>query len=184
MVPSGTSGVVARCVRLTALREINNNAWTSAAEIDLVNDQGQVLDQTGWTVKAVDSQELVGEDGAATNAIDGNDGTLWHTQWSGANPTPPHHIDIDLGSEHALTALQYLPRQDGGVNGTIADYQVFVSPQCTTTWTLVADGTWNANTTRKTATLLRRVHRPTRRRCWLSIADQQRDRGRDARRWR
>ena len=153
VVASGTSGVVARCVRLTALREINNNAWTSAAEIDLVNDQGQVLDQTGWTINAVDSQELVGEDGAAANAIDGNDGTLWHTQWSGANPTPPHHIDIDLGSEHALTALQYLPRQDGVLNGTIADYQVFVSPQCTTTWTLVADGTWNANTTRKTATL-------------------------------
>ena len=147
------SGVVARCVRLTALREINNRAWTSAAEIDLVNAQGQVLNHTGWTIKAVDSQELVGENGAAANAIDSNNGTIWHTQWASANPTPPHHIDIDLGSQRTLTALQYLPRQDGGINGTIADYQVFISPQCTTTWTLVANGTWNANTTRKTATL-------------------------------
>ena len=145
---------MAQCVRLTALREINNKALRpSAAEIDLVNDQGQVLDHTGWTIKAVDSQELVGENGAAANAIDGNDGTIWHTQWSAASPTPPHYIDIDLGSEQTLAAvLQYLPRQDGGINGTIADYQVFVSPQCTATWTLVANGTWNTTTTRKTAT--------------------------------
>src|SRR5262245_25038065 len=33
-------------------------------------------------VVSVDSQELVGENGAATNAIDGNPATFWHTEWA------------------------------------------------------------------------------------------------------
>ena len=150
--PGASTGVSARCVRLKALSEINGNPWTSAAEIGLLDTQGQALPKTGWTVAGVDSQELVGEDGRATNAIDGNTATFWHTQWQGANPPPPHNIDIDLGSQQTLTGLQYLPRQDTGVNGTIAGYQVFVSPQCTGTWTEVSQGTWAANKTLKTAT--------------------------------
>ena len=147
-----TSGaLLASCVRLTALSEINGKAWTSAAEIGVLDGQGQALSRAGWTVAGFDSQELVGENGRATNAIDGQTGTIWHTQWKGASPPPPHYIAINLGQQRTVSGLQYLPRQDGGVNGTIKDYQVHVSPDCAT-WTQVAAGTWAANTTLKTAT--------------------------------
>jgi hypothetical protein len=43
-----------------------------------------------------------------------------------------------------------LPRQDGRANGTIAGYQVYVSPDGTTWGTAVAAGTLAANTNEKT----------------------------------
>ncbi len=47
-----------------------------------------------WQMKvvSVDSEELTGADGRAQNAIDGNNKTIWQTQWSGASPQPPHEI--------------------------------------------------------------------------------------------
>ena len=47
--------------------------------------------------------------------------------------------------------LDYLPRQDGGTNGTIADYQIQVSTDGTA-WTQVAAGTFTAGNTLKSVT--------------------------------
>jgi fibronectin type 3 domain-containing protein len=47
-----------------------------------------IIPQQQMRVVAVDSQEQVGENGTATNAIDGNATTLWHTAWS-RPPCPP-----------------------------------------------------------------------------------------------
>ena len=137
---------------MAAFSAINGGAWTSASEIDLLDGQGQLISKTGWSVAGFDSQEATGENGRATNAIDGQTGTIWHTQWLGGNPAHPHFISINLGQQRSLTALQYLPRQDGGVNGTILRYQVDISPDCAT-WTRVSEGTWAADTTRKSAVI-------------------------------
>ncbi len=120
VVPGST-----RFVRLEALSEINGNPWSSAAEINLLGLNGQVLSRTGWVVSA-DSQELVGESGAVTNAFDGNAATIWHTQWQAASPPPPHWVMINLGGATDVGGLRYLPRSGGG-NGTIARYNVYLS---------------------------------------------------------
>ncbi|MEE1827332.1 discoidin domain-containing protein [Streptomyces sp. BE20] len=84
------------------------------------------IPRDGWTATA-DSIETVRENGQATNAIDGNDSTIRHTQY-GTGITPmPHWIDIDLGRSRTVGRLDYLPRQDGGTNGTMADYQILTS---------------------------------------------------------
>jgi len=72
---------------------------------------------SGWTV-TTDSAELTGENGAASNAIDGNPATIWHTQWQSANPLPPHWLQIDLGASYTVGGMKYLPRQDASANGT------------------------------------------------------------------
>ena len=41
-----------------------------------------IIPQQQMRVVSVDSQELIGQNGAATNAIDGNPATFWHTEWS------------------------------------------------------------------------------------------------------
>ena len=146
-----SSAIAASCVRLRALSEINGRAWTSAAEIDVLDAQGRALSKAGWTVAGFDSQEVVGQNGWAINAIDGQAGTIWHTQWSGGSPGPPHYIDINLGQARSVSGLQYLPRQDGGVNGTIAGYEVYTSADCSS-WIKVASGTFAANTTRQVVT--------------------------------
>jgi hypothetical protein len=86
-----------------------------------------LLPQDGWTLKYVDSQELIGENGAAENAFDNDPTTFWHTQWSGSSPKHPHEIQIDLGGVYEIQGFQYLPRQDGTSNGRIKQYELYVS---------------------------------------------------------
>ncbi|MFF4829913.1 family 20 glycosylhydrolase [Streptomyces sp. NPDC001312] len=97
-----------------------------------------LIDQSTLRVHDVDSQETVGENGAATNAIDGDPNTFWHTQWYSAAPGFPHHITLDLGKTYDVTGLQYTQRQNAR-NGRIQDYRIAVSADGTT-WTEVATG--------------------------------------------
>ena len=94
-------------------------------------------------VAMADSQETQGEDGRATNAIDGKLSTYWHTQWKTAPPPLPHRLQLALSSEWWMVGLRYLPRQDRLANGTIADVRVEVSRDGAA-WQEVARGTWPA----------------------------------------
>ena len=94
------------------------------------------------TVQSVDSQESSGENGAAVNAIDDNPQTKWHTKWSPSADPLPHQIQLDTGATHAISAVRYLPRQDGSANGRIGQYEVYVSTDGTTWGTAVATGTF------------------------------------------
>lgn len=77
-------------------------------------------------VVAADSQEVDYENGAATNAVDGDPSTFWHTQWGSAQPGYPHWIVLDLGTSQEIGTLRYLPRQDAVV-GFVKEYEVYVS---------------------------------------------------------
>ncbi|MEA2699034.1 MAG: large repetitive protein, partial [Myxococcales bacterium] len=139
--PTPTSVGTARYVMLEADSEVNGNPWSSAAELNLLGDSGQILPRGAWRVSA-DSAELAGENGAAANAVDGNSQTIWHTQWLGGSPGPPHWFKIDLGAETVLTGLRYLPRAPGNSNGTIASYRIFVSHDGSSWGNPVAQGSF------------------------------------------
>jgi hypothetical protein len=79
------------------------------------------------TVVKADSEETSGQDGKAANAVDGNPNTLWHTQWQDASPALPHEIIIKLSEPATIKGFTYLPRQDDSENGTIKDYEFYVS---------------------------------------------------------
>ena len=57
-------------------------------------------------------------------------------------PRSPHEIQIDLGARYAVDGLGYLPRQDGGVNGRIGGYEVYVSDTATDWGPPVVTGTF------------------------------------------
>jgi len=78
------------------------------------------LARAGWGVFDCSSEQADKGEGAS-NAIDGDPDTIWHTRYAPDTPTHPHHLTIDLGAAHDLTGFVYLPRK-GGSNGTIADY--------------------------------------------------------------
>jgi hypothetical protein len=104
---------------------------------------------TNWTLKYVDSEELVGEGGSpATNAFDTNNNTFWHTQWYSANPPPPHEIQINLGATYNLNGFRYLPPQSQ-VNGRISQYEFYVSQDGVSWGTAVATGTFANNASEK-----------------------------------
>src|SRR5262245_11669386 len=129
-----------RYVRLVAMSEINGKPYTSVAELNVFGTVvlGALVPQQSFRVVSVDSQELVGQNGAATNAIDGNPATFWHTEWSQRTAPLPHTLVLDLGGQCQVDGFRYLPRQDGNVNGTIAGYQFYVSTDGTTWGSAVA----------------------------------------------
>jgi len=97
-----------------------------------------VIPQTGWTLKYADSEALSAY--AATNAFDGNANTMWHTAWSVGSPGYPHEIQINLGQLYDIEKFRYLPRQDGGANGRIAQFEFYVSEDGTNWGSPVATG--------------------------------------------
>jgi len=102
------------------------SSWDTV--VDLGRDSSAVISQDSWSLLYVDSQELARDDGAATNAFDGDPLTMWHTEWSDSEPDHPHEIQIDLGSLYDVDGFRYLPRQTGVLeNGRIADYEFYVS---------------------------------------------------------
>jgi arylsulfatase A-like enzyme len=85
------------------------------------------LANKGWKIVAVSSENAANKK-FASQAIDGDPSTLWHTQFSGDGPkTHPHEIVIDLGASQALSGLLYLARQDGGWNGAMKEIEIAVS---------------------------------------------------------
>jgi len=112
---------------------------------------GGVIPQANWSLWFVDSEETVGENGVAENAFDGNPYTIWHTQWAGGEPPPPHEIQIDLGRNYTIGGFRYRPRQDGEVNGSIANYEFYVSADGTNWGSAVITGTFPKTATEKEA---------------------------------
>ncbi|MFM2054003.1 MAG: hypothetical protein RL456_2040 [Pseudomonadota bacterium] len=131
-----------RYVRLEALSEVGGNAWSSAAEIELLGTDGRPLPRAGWTASA-DSAETAGENGAAANVLDGNAATIWHTEWSATTRPLPHWIVLDMQRGTEVTGLRYLPRGGGG-NGTIGRYRIFLSADGSSWGAPVAEGDFAA----------------------------------------
>jgi hypothetical protein len=114
-----------------------------------VISKGDPLAKGVWSVKYVDSEELAQENGSASNAFDGDPATIWHTEWSASSPAHPHRLEIDLGANYFVSGFRYLPRQSGGLNGTIAGYELHASMNGNN-WKLLNAGTFPSNNSEKT----------------------------------
>lgn len=88
------------------------------------------------------SSEDTASGGLAANVIDGKPASIWHSRWSTDAPAYPHWITLDMGSEHLLDGLGYLPRQDGATNGIVKDYELYVSQDGANWGTAVAKGSF------------------------------------------
>jgi hypothetical protein len=145
-------------VNLIVEYTVENNYGNSWGNITLeaatlastvVTPEAAVISQANWSVKSVDSEELVGKNGSAVNAIDGNPNTIWETNWYVLSPSPPHELQIDLGGLYRISGFRYLPRQDGSKDGWVTQYEVYVSTDGVNWGNPVATGTFAASATEK-----------------------------------
>jgi beta-galactosidase len=99
--------------------------YAAIAELDLLDPSGSPISHEGWTIAYVDSEEHVGEDGSAENAIDGQTANFWHTEWKDKSPDHPHRLILNLGKTQTISGFIYVPRPGGG-GGRIKDYRIYV----------------------------------------------------------
>lgn len=85
--------------------------------------------------------------GSAGKAADGDNGTIWHSNWGGGqgvsdltNDPDNRYLQIELQTAEKITGLRYRPRSSQK-NGTVTKYSVKVSTDGQT-WTEAASGDW------------------------------------------
>ncbi|MFA6275312.1 MAG: beta-galactosidase [Pedobacter sp.] len=117
---------LARYIALDALSEQKGQPFTTIAEINVYDKNGNEIPRTNWKVVFADSEEIGGEDGSAVNVFDLQFTSVWHTEWENRSPKPPHQLVLDLGKNYEIGSIKLLPRQDNA-NGRIKDYKIYLS---------------------------------------------------------
>src|SRR5699024_5606915 len=108
-----------------------------------LNVPENLIPQSQLSVADVSSEETNNAANAASNVLDGDRSTFWHTDWSLTEG--PHWITLDLGQVCRVDALRYMPRPGGG-NGTLRDYEIYLSPSGRHWGDPVATGTLEPST--------------------------------------
>ncbi|MCW9707983.1 discoidin domain-containing protein [Fodinibius salsisoli] len=90
-----------------------------------------------WEVTSFSSEEPAGEganNGRATDAIDSDSTTFWHSQWYNISPVPdyPHSLTIDMKGVTEVSGFTFIQRQNGQRH--IKDLEIKVSVNGTN-WT-------------------------------------------------
>lgn len=112
---------------LESLDAFDGKPYAAVAELALLGPDGKTIEQSGWTIAYVSSEEANKEDGGALNAINGQNSDYWHTAYSTGSAAHPHHLVIDLGKTVEVAGLRYTPRQGkDGVTGRIRHYRAYV----------------------------------------------------------
>ena len=85
------------------------------------------LDRTGWKIIHADSEEKGrAKEGPAALLLDGDKSTIWHTQYTGAQPGFPHEVVMDLDGNVTAAGFYYTPRANRGP-GTIEHFELYLS---------------------------------------------------------
>ena len=137
-------------VTITARDGITTASYTlNLKKVMDPNDSSRDIPVSVLTATAGDWQRgYEATEGPASLALDGNESTLWHTDWYGTSRAD-HWIQFELSEEYLVDGLRYLPRS-GSINGIITEYEVQVSEDGVSFRT-VASGTWEGNSNWKGA---------------------------------
>lgn len=117
--------VVARQFCIEMLDAHDGKPHAAIAEFDISDDQGRPISHQNWTIAYVSSEELTGEDGSASNAIDGQSANFWHSEWKDRTPGYPHRLVIDLGASTRIGGFRYTPRAGTNQPGRIRQYRIY-----------------------------------------------------------
>jgi len=98
------------------------------------------ISRKGWKIHFVTNEEKQGGH-VASQALDGNPGTYWHSQYVKTRGDYPYEFQVDLGASHDVSGFCVLPRQVEET-GRIKDYAFYVSSDGKAWGEPVAEGSW------------------------------------------
>lgn len=91
----------------------------------------QAIDRNGWQATADSYHNSTGpSDGPASNLLDGDNASIWHTNYGGGTGTQayPYNVVITFGKDVTFQSFSYTPRQEGeDTNGNIKGYELYAS---------------------------------------------------------
>ncbi len=128
-----------------ALEEaINGLEVVESVSLDFINN-------ALLTATACSEQSTTGNEGPASNVLDGDPSTMWHTTWAGDSHDGNHWIQLSTkdGETMTVAGFEYTPRTSGS-NGLITGYQIQVQKIADGAWETVAEGSWANNNQVKT----------------------------------
>ena len=123
----------------------NGSRVTRAYEYEFVNgvpnieviNTKDLLDRSAWSIIEVDSEE---DTGAASQMLDGDLSSVWHTEWKSSLPDHPHYFVLDMGVVTSVKGFAFENRSN--LNGAIKDFEMFKSDDGSN-WTSL--GTYSLN---------------------------------------
>lgn len=115
--------VEGRYLCFEAVSPLKDGDVASVAEFYVIDDKGERISREPWTVVYADSEEVKRGNRAADKLFDLQESTFWSTT---KGSEYPHSFVLDLGAEHKISGIQYLPRMESGVPGGIKDYRIYV----------------------------------------------------------
>ncbi|MDR3080027.1 MAG: discoidin domain-containing protein, partial [Streptomyces sp.] len=137
--PAGAAGTLATW-KATAVYDNSGVSKAVSADARAAVAKVPVLSPGSMTATA-DSENLSSgpAEGPASNVLDGDPGTIWHTDYTDSDAPYPHWVTLKLDGPADVNGFGYLDRQGGGQNGRVAAYEVAVSDDGST-WTTVTKG--------------------------------------------
>ena len=114
----------ARYVCVEAVDGYDPTDRAAIAELYVVNDKGERISREPWLITYADSEDVKRLNRSADKLYDLQESTYWQT----VKGEPfPHSVVIDLGGEHTISEIQYLPRMEAEVPGAIRHYNIYLS---------------------------------------------------------
>lgn len=94
-----------------------------------------------FVVSANTQQAQTGNEGPIKLAFDNNPNTIWHSAYAGfaVSESNPAIVEINLGKIYKLNQFSYLQRPQGGDNGKLEKYNLYVKEAKDDAWTKVVD---------------------------------------------
>ena len=118
---TGDKSIIVR-MGATGTRLASKTSTTYTFTKDIVNEERKYIPVSHLEVAGF-STEATSHQGAATNALDANYNTRWHSAWDGSDTK--RFITVKLDQPYHISAVEFVPA--GGGNGKIYDGTIYGS---------------------------------------------------------
>ncbi|RGY29030.1 TonB-dependent receptor [Tyzzerella nexilis] len=105
-------------------------------------DDSKDLPKEQMTATAGSEQAQVGEEGPASNVLDGDSATIWHTVWAGT-PIANHWLNLKLDKPATVSGFRL--QQRSGRNGVIKEAEIWVKTVGAEDYVKVADASFGGS---------------------------------------
>ncbi len=114
----------------------------NSAGIDPTDDSKD-LPKENMTATTGSQQSAEGSEGPASNVLDGNENTIWHTVWAGT-PIENHWLNLKLDKPATVSGFR-LQQRTSGKNGVIKEAEIWVKTVGAEDYVKVADASFKGS---------------------------------------